>query len=368
MQQLAREASRYRVDSWLKDVVAGVLRSSRTLRIDRQELWDFLDQLPVAILISTDRACTNIVGNKAAQMILQVPHGGNLSQSAPPKELPPFKVFSDGREMDPDDLPMQRAARTGERVGRSECEIRFVDHESIFIAGHTIPIHDEGGDVCGSLGAFVDVTQQRLQLDQADLMACEMVHRVKNTVSLVQALAHNTIRSLIEPAEYRKFEGRLLSISSAQDLIARSFVEVDLAALISSAVGPVVQARLDDISFEGPAITVMGDHAMSLSMIFHELATNASKYGALRNDSGTVALRWGLDPELQQILSIEWTETGGPNLGKPDRSGFGTKLIDRLVRSLPCGKIRRKYADEGLIARIDFQTLPARHDGRSQLR
>ncbi len=209
MQRLAQEAKRRGVERFLESIVAGVLKASNTLQVDRVELWELLDNLPVAILISTDRACTTIVGNKAAQAMLKVPHGLNLSQSAPPGELPSFRVYSDGKLIDPDDLPMQRAARLGQRIERSECEIRFDNGESLFIAGHCIPVQDEDGAVCGSLGAFVDVTDKQARHDKAELMAREMAHRVKNTVSLIQSMAHNTIKKSMDRAEFDRWRAGL---------------------------------------------------------------------------------------------------------------------------------------------------------------
>ncbi len=256
--------------------------------------------------------------------------------------------------MDPDDLPMQRAARTGERVDRSECEIRFNDRGSIFIAGHCIPIKDGNGEVCGSLGAFVDVTEQRQLLDRTDLLAREMVHRVKNTLSLVQSLAHNTLRDLVEPAEFSKFEGRLMSIANAQNLLAETHVQVDLAALLAAAIAPVTQTLWDRVSLGGPELAIPGDLATPLSMIFHELATNACKYGSL-SAGGNIGVNWKVLPQPGAVVSIDWIEGGGPLVRLPTRLGFGTKLIDRLARSLPNGKFSRQYGGTGLRAHVSFR-------------
>lgn len=355
MQRLAREVTRHRIDSWLKDVVAGVLESSPTIKIDRTELWDLLDNLPVAVLISTDQTCTRIVGNKAAQGLLRVPLGNNLSRSAPDEELPSFKVYADGHEVDPDDLPMQRAARTGMRVNRSECEIRFEAGNSIFIAGHCIPIQNERGEVCGSLGAFVDVTEQRSELEKSDLLAREMTHRVKNTVSLIQSLAHSTIRQSLDPDEYSTFESRLIGLSRAQDLLGAGVAGADLADLISGAIRPIVHVLLTRVSIKGPAVTVPSHTALSLSMIFHELATNACKYGSLSSDAGSVSVTWELDVQETQIgVSLNWLELGGPEVRPPERFGFGSKLIDRLARSLPRGRLSTTYRPAGLQLNLVF--------------
>jgi two-component sensor histidine kinase len=355
LERLAKETSRFGIDSWLSEIVAGVLKTSDILQIDRFELWELLDNLPVAILISTDRACTRIVGNKAAQAMLQVPHGCNFSQSAPVEQRPLFKVYSNDQLVDPDDLPMQRAARIGQRVARSECEIRFEDGPSLYIAGHSIPIHDEDGEVCGSLGAFVDITEHHAKLVRTDILSKEMVHRVKNTVSLIQSLAHNTLRKLIPPSDFVTFENRLISISHAQDLIAEEHVSVDLAALLGRTVEPVVHAFLARVKIEGPAISIPSEMVLSLSMIFHELATNACKYGSLSTAAGQAIIRWAMQKEPTGMrVSLEWLETGGPLIQPVKRSGFGSKLIDRLGKSLPKGRISRTYHPEGFQLKMSF--------------
>lgn len=113
MTALAYAEPSHRVDGWLENVVANVINKADVVCIERSELWSLLDNLPVAILISTDCECTRIVGNIAAGALLGSPLGSNLSQSAPEAERPAFKVYSDGQELAPDDLPMQRSAATG---------------------------------------------------------------------------------------------------------------------------------------------------------------------------------------------------------------------------------------------------------------
>jgi len=350
MQTLAEAVPRHRIDNWLKNIVAGVLDQADVVQVERSELWGLLDSLPVAVLISTDRACSRIVGNLAAQALLQVPLGANLSRSAAPEELPQFEVFSDGEPIHPDDLPMQRAALTGRRVSRSECEIRFADGNRIFIAGHSIPIQNGEGEVCGSIGAFVDVTEQRLQQESNALVAKEMAHRVKNTVSLIQALAHGTIRQQLDSADYETFEQRLVNLAHAQDLIGRSAWSVlSLHELIETAVGKVTQERLHDVSVTGPVVEVSADLALSLSMVFHELATNACKYGALGR-AGNVVIEWTVE---RDIVALTWTETGGEVRDNP-KPGFGSKLMQRIFRDLRGGKFGSQFGVDGLEAKLQF--------------
>lgn len=355
MQKVDKTANIGRINSWLTDVVVKALEPSGRLTVERDDLWEFLDHLPVAVLISTDQTCARIVGNKAAQALLQVPHGSNFSQTAPDEELPSFKVLSGGKKIDPDDLPMQRAARTGEHISRSECEILFESGERIYIAGHCIPLRDESGSICGSLGAFVDVTEQQAQLDKTDLVAREMAHRLKNTISLIQGLSRATIKNLLTAQDYSSFEARLINISEAQDLLAEKVTDVDLERLIGLSVRGVVQQKMAQVALSGAPVTVPDTVTLSLSMIFHELATNACKYGALSNAEGHVQISWeAFQTKAGLIVTVHWRESGGPTVVWRSATGFGSVLIERLARSLPACRTAANYLTEGLSFDLTF--------------
>ncbi len=349
MHSIALDEPEYRVDAWLKNVVAGVIEHADVVRVERSELWSLLDNLPAAILISTDRSCSRIVGNIAAGAMLGSPLGSNLSQSAPPSEKPPFLVYADGDLVHPDDLPMQRAALTGRRVGHSKCEIRFEDGRRIFIAGHCIPITDDSGEVCGSIGAFVDVTEQHMRQERDALVAREMTHRVKNTVSLIQGLAHSTVGKKLSKEDYKGFEQRLINLAKAQDLIAKTQVgQVTLEEVIRSAIEPVAGEQLVLVKMDGPEIPISADLMQPLAMVFHELTTNACKYGALGND-GTLSIAWSTDGNC---VTLSWRETG---IGAPTkRDGFGSTLIRGIFRNQAMGKFKREFESDEMKIDLTF--------------
>jgi PAS domain S-box-containing protein len=156
----------------LPGVLSQVIELQAKLALDPTQFQALLDTLPVAVLFSLDRECHQMDGNAAARVLLRALPGQNLSRSANPRELPPFTVFVDGAPVAPDDLPMQKAARTGRPVPRSECEVRFPDGSHIFLEGHSVPLLDKAGAVCGSIGAFVDISAvKRLESENRALTA-----------------------------------------------------------------------------------------------------------------------------------------------------------------------------------------------------
>ena len=355
MHRLAQAAPARATDAWLREIVAGVIEHHSTISMDRKELWAMLDTIPAAILISTDRNCTRIVGNRAAQSMLSVGYGGNFSQSAPADELPGFKVYDGTRVVPPEELPMQVAAATGQRVAQSECEIRFDDGNIIHIAGHCIPISDEAGQVCGSIGAFVDVTARKDQQDLADLVADEMSHRAKNSVALVLAIAQMTLREHLPRDSFARFEDRLMSIGRLQALGYKDgWRTVSLVETIHDAVLPVAGLASRRVAVASTDVLLGSATAQNLGMILHELMTNACKYGALSSADGRIDIGWTVHDESEPgILEIIWVENDGPAVTQPARSGFGSRLVTTLMRNLR-GTVDTQYLPTGVRVELAF--------------
>lgn len=294
METAVEQSSPAEIDRWLGSIVTGALTGAGDTDAKTSDIWTLLDTVPAAILMSLDRACSRMVGNTAAQTLFHVPAGQNLSQTAPVLDRPPFVVLVDGELAAADDLPMQKAARTGRPVPRSECEIRYDDGSHIFIAGHSIPTRNTAGEVCGSIGAFVEVTPQKLAHDEANMVGRELRHRLKNTISMIQAISRRTLRPYVPKEVYETFDGRLVAIADSQDLNQKSnWSGVLLSELIERSVRSVARNASGQVEAEGPEVPIPGTDALALNLILHEMATNACKYGALTRDEGTVPDRMG---------------------------------------------------------------------------
>ena len=125
--------------------MANVVKLNAKHSFEPPHLWEVLDILPVAVMISADRESARIVGNVAARALLNATPIQNLSRSATEEKKPPFQVYAKGHLIPADELPMQKAAATGLPVPRSECELRFDSGQRIFIAGHSVPVFDDSG-------------------------------------------------------------------------------------------------------------------------------------------------------------------------------------------------------------------------------
>ncbi len=155
----------------------------------------------------------------------------------------------------------------------------------------------------------------------------ELAHRLKNTLAVVQSIATQTLRGVTERDLVQAFEKRVLALSRAHDvLLQKSWTAAKMRTVMESVLA--MQVDLDRIALDGPDMDISPQAALSLSLLLHELATNALKYGALSAATGKVRLAWRAEEGTAVTLVLDWQESDGPLVSPPsDRGGFGTKLI-----------------------------------------
>jgi two-component sensor histidine kinase len=165
------------------------------------------------------------------------------------------------------------------------------------------------------------------------LLIDELNHRVKNTLAILQAIAVQTFRSA-SAVEREKFEGRLGALAEAHNLLSQEkWQGSELKDVINRVLQPYLISNPARMRMFGPSVPLAPRLAVVLSMIVHEIATNAAKYGALSNETGTVALNWEVTREdAEPKLRLIWTEAGGPPVVAPVQRGFGSRLIERSAR------------------------------------
>jgi two-component sensor histidine kinase len=183
-----------------------------------------------------------------------------------------------------------------------------------------------------------------------DLLIEELNHRVKNTLAILQSIATQTFRSASK-AEREKFEGRLGALAEAHNLLStEKWQGSDLHEVIARVLQPYLLNNPERVRISGPNVPVSPRLAVILSMIVHEIATNAAKYGALSNDTGTVALDWeAITDNGKPKLRLVWTESGGPPVTAPVQRGFGSRLIERSVREQLGGEATVDFLPRGVV-------------------
>lgn len=213
---------------------------------------------------------------------------------------------------------------------------------------------DRDGQIVGLHAIARDITERHASDQRQALLIHELNHRVKNTLALVQGLAMQSFRPGRTPAQQQAaFEARLGALAVAHDLLTSEKWEgATFGALARSAVEAVGGAR---IALSGPEVLLSPKAAVSVVMAFHELATNAVKYGALSEADGRVTLEWGTEDGR---LKVAWRELGGPPAAQPKRRGFGLKLIQRALATDLGGEVAVTFTETGLTCLIDAP-LPA---------
>ena len=238
-------------------------------------------------------------------------------------------------------------AREGYRI-----EKRYIrkDGEVIWVELAASKVSAEGGTEPYGVRILRDITHQKSAEEQQRLLLHELNHRVKNTLTVVQGLSHQTFKGgKVPPQLLRSFEGRLAALAAAHNLLMKQTWEATpISQAVEAALTPfqTVEPR---ISVDGPAILLTPSATVTLTLVMHELATNAAKYGALSNDSGNVDIDWGADAEM---LRISWRERDGPAVTEPARSGFGTRLLERVVAGDLGGAVTIDFRAAGLVCTI----------------
>jgi PAS domain S-box-containing protein len=207
-----------------------------------------------------------------------------------------------------------------------------------------------GGGVDRVIGVALDITDRKRDEEHQQLLLHELNHRVKNTLAVVQARAHQSFAGGRDVTRREAFEGRLVALAAAHNLLTRENWEpASMIEVIRSAAAACDPNR-QRLQLDGPDIRVPPKMAVTLALAIHELCTNAVKYGALSNDSGKVTISWGV---ADRRLRLVWTENGGPRVTTPRRRGFGSMMLERALASELVGSVKLDFAASGLCCTID---------------
>ena len=184
--------------------------------------------------------------------------------------------------------------------------------------------------------------------DRQRLLNEELSHRMKNMLAMIQAIANQTLKRVTEQEAVEGFQARLLALSSAHDvLLQQSWTAAPMREVVEGVLGRSVAA--ERFAIDGPPVTLGPRATLTMSLLLHELATNAAKYGALSVPAGRVTVAWRIDTATNELL-FTWDEAGGPPTAEPSRKGFGSRLIRSGL--LGTGGVSLRYLSTGLRAEM----------------
>lgn len=213
------------------------------------------------------------------------------------------------------------------------------------------PLRQSGDTIGGCIVTLADITERKASEKRQALLMAELTHRVKNTLTLVMSIANRTLSSIKDMSEFRTAFGRRLeALAATHTLLAEgAWAGLTLEDLINAELAPYVALGSPRVALRGLNVRIASDTAVALGLIFHELVTNAVKYGALSNETGRIAIAAAPDGDA---LELVWREDGGPPVTAPEKAGFGQTVISRGLGQSGAKATQVEFRPDGLVCRM----------------
>lgn len=219
------------------------------------------------------------------------------------------------------------------------------------------PLLDSRGHTIGCIIALTDITVRKRTEEQHRLLLAELNHRVKNNLAIVRSVASQTLSNSNSLEGFQKaFDGRLSALAVAHNILTQTgWQQADLGELIHQVMAPYLTPGADRVVADGQPVRIPPQFVLPLAIVFHELATNAAKYGALSLQGGRVGIDWEVNIQADGVcVEMHWREADGPRVKPPTREGFGSTVIRRTVAYELDGSAQLEYAAAGLRCDIAF--------------
>lgn len=216
----------------------------------------------------------------------------------------------------------------------------------------------ENGEVSRFIGTIRDIGKLKRAEAQQQMLTRELEHRMKNTMAMVGAIASQTFRTAATKEDARTiFDARLAALNQAHDILTQSsWTSASMPTVIAGALAPHRTGE-KRIRVSGPEVELTAKQALSLALALHELATNATKYGALSVPDGTIDIDWACHTGSDgPALGFAWRESGGPVVAPPTRRGFGSRLIEGTLSADFGSSVKIEFLPEGLTCRFETRS------------
>jgi PAS domain S-box-containing protein len=208
-------------------------------------------------------------------------------------------------------------------------------------------------------GVMRDISARKEREHHIRLIMRELSHRTKNILAVVQAMAWQTSRTSVNAEEFQdRLSQRVDGLSRSIDLLVRREWEgVDIEDLIRDQLAPFFDEKKPRLQLNGPPLVLKPNGAQDLGLVLHELATNASKYGALSSPTGRVVVTWSvvIESTAAAAFKMTWKEEGGPAVVPPTRTGFGYTVISEMMVKAHKAKIDMDFASTGLLWQMELE-------------
>ena len=325
-------------------------RSALALRTSEANLRTILNTVPLGILFAETPSGRVVGGNPHLEAIL----GRSVIGTTLEDRRDWMAFHADGRPVQPDDYPLAKIL-AGAAQATLEAHYHRPDGTKVWLEFTGAPVPATEGSIRGAVVAVADIDARKRAEAMRELMNGELSHRMKNLLAMVQAIARQTMRGAADLSTMRDIlSNRLVALGKAHDILIEGASDrTSLASVLRTGIG-VHGDTPGRFTYEGPDLAISGRAVMPLSLLLHELSTNAAKYGALSAPEGEVTLKWSVfrDTGGDESLRLIWRETRGPPVKVPTRKGFGSWVIERSLTDQVGGAVVLDYAPTGLVCTL----------------
>jgi len=329
------------------------------LRNRERQVRELIDALPAAVYV-TDAEGRITMFNQAA-----VEFSGRVTELGADSWCVSWKLYrADGTPLPHDQCPMAIALKEGRPIRGEEAIAERPDGSRIHFAPYPTPIRDETGKIVGAINMLIDITDRKRGEEQRQLLLREMNHRAKNFIAVASSLVTLSAKHAATKEDLvLAVRDRLSALLRAHELVRPAIVHpVDadrptttLHDLMNAIFAPFADEGDSDprrVVMEGPDVVLGGNAATGLALVFHELTTNAAKYGSLSNEDGIIEIRWSVKDDK---LVLQWKELDGPRIDRePALEGFGTTLSHMSISRQLGGEFLRQWRPEGLLLELSL--------------
>jgi PAS domain S-box-containing protein len=280
-------------------------------------------------ITSWNAGATRIFGYEASEMV-----GQPITKIIPP-------------ELHAEEDEIIAKLKRGERIDHYETVRLAKDGRRLDISITVSPLRDRFGTIIGASKIGRDITERKEAEKLQQILTNELVHRIKNTLATVQAIATQSLVRAKSPAEFvPSFSGRVQALAKAHTLLTKTMMQgVDITELVNDQV--LLGAADGRISCSGSPLVLDPQETLHLGLVLHELATNARKFGSLSTLHGRLSITWQLRINGARELHLCWRESGGPEVNAPKTAGFGSTLIEQTLRAHG-GEASMRYDAQGI--------------------
>jgi len=320
-------------------------RSEEVLRESEDRFRALFELGPVAVYFCDAAGVIQNFNRRAVELWDREPAPGDTDE----RFCGSFKLFGpDGSFMPHDQCPMAEVVSGKIPVARdAEVLIERPDGSRVTVVVNIRPLKNPRGEITGAINCFYDITERKEAEARQRLLMDELAHRGKNLLAVVHSIAFQTMsgkRSLAEAREV--LANRIHALARSQTvLMADGFEYASLAEIIRLE----FEAFSDRVNADGPDVMLNPKTAQTFALLIHELATNATKYGALSQPAGRVSIQWKVEGTGEEAeFQFRWQEHDGPPIKPPTREGFGRVLLEKVVAHDFGAKPKVSFAPEGL--------------------